>query len=34
MNARSPRLRDLHEYILVFAKQAFTRPDKGRIGYQ
>jgi site-specific DNA-methyltransferase (adenine-specific) len=30
MNARSPRLRDIHEYILVFAKQAFTRPDKGQ----
>jgi len=29
MNAKSPRLRDLHEYILVFGKQAFTRPDKG-----
>ncbi|MBN2044813.1 MAG: site-specific DNA-methyltransferase [Anaerolineales bacterium] len=29
MNARSPRLRDLHEYILVFAKQSFTRPDRG-----
>lgn len=30
MNARSPRFRDVHEYILVFAKQAFTRPDKGK----
>jgi site-specific DNA-methyltransferase (adenine-specific) len=30
MNARSPRLRDLHEYILVFAKQAFSRPDRGK----
>lgn len=29
MNARSPRLRDVHEYVLVFAKQAFSRPDKG-----
>ena len=29
MNARSPRFRDLHEYILVFAKQSFTRPDRG-----
>ena len=28
-NAKSPRLRDLHEYILVFSKQAFSRPDKG-----
>jgi site-specific DNA-methyltransferase (adenine-specific) len=29
MNARSPRLRDLHEYVLIFAKQAFSRPDRG-----
>jgi len=29
MNAKSPRLRDIHEYILVFAKQSFSRPDKG-----
>jgi modification methylase len=29
-SARAPRLRDLHEYILVFAKASFTRPDKGR----
>jgi DNA modification methylase len=28
-SARSPRLRDLHEYLLVFAKQAYTRPDLG-----
>ena len=28
-NAKSPRLRDLHEYILIFSKQAFSRPDKG-----
>jgi len=28
-SAKSPRLRDLHEYILIFAKQAFARPDKG-----
>lgn len=30
MSAKSPRLRDLHEYILVFAKQAFSRPDRGQ----
>jgi site-specific DNA-methyltransferase (adenine-specific) len=30
MSAKSPRLRDLHEYLLVFAKQAFSRPDKGQ----
>ena len=30
MNSKSPRLRDIHEYILVFAKQAFSRPDKGK----
>lgn len=28
-SAKAPRLRDLHEYLLVFAKQAFSRPDKG-----
>lgn len=30
MSAKAPRLRDLHEYLLVFAKQAFTRPDRGQ----
>ena len=29
MSAKSPRLRDLHEYILIFAKQSFSRPDSG-----
>jgi DNA modification methylase len=29
-SARAPRLRDIHEYLLVFAKQSFSRPDKGR----
>ena len=28
-SAKAPRLRDLHEYLLVFARDAFTRPDKG-----
>ena len=28
-SAKSPRLRDVHEYLLVFAKQAFSRPDRG-----
>lgn len=28
-SAKSPRLRDLHEYLVVFAKQVFSRPDKG-----
>ncbi len=28
-SAKSPRLRDLHEYLLVFAKGSFSRPDKG-----
>ncbi|MCC6147338.1 MAG: site-specific DNA-methyltransferase [Anaerolineaceae bacterium] len=28
-SARAPRLRDVHEYILVFAKDCHTRPDKG-----
>ena len=29
-SAKSPRLRDVHEYLLVFAKQAFSRPDNGK----
>lgn len=29
-SARSPRLRDLHEYLLVFSKEAFSRPEKGQ----
>ena len=29
MSAKSPSLRDLHEYILVFTKERFGRPDKG-----
>lgn len=28
-SAKSPRLRDIHEYLLVFAKGAYTRPDRG-----
>lgn len=28
-NAKAPRLRDVHEYLLVFAKQSFERPDSG-----
>ncbi len=28
-SARSPQLRDLHEYLLIFGKQAFSRPEKG-----
>jgi DNA modification methylase len=28
-SAKSPRLRDLHEYLLVFAKGSFSRQDKG-----
>jgi len=28
-SAKSPRLRDIHEYLLVFAKQLFSRLDKG-----
>lgn len=28
-SAKSPRLRDVHEYLLVFAKQSYSRPDKG-----
>lgn len=29
MSAKAPRLRDVHEYLLVFAKDSFSRPDKG-----
>lgn len=29
MKAKAPRLRDIHEYLLVFAKMDFSRPDKG-----
>jgi len=29
MSAKAPRLRDVHEYVLVFAKQSFSRPDRG-----
>jgi site-specific DNA-methyltransferase (adenine-specific) len=28
-SAKAPWLRDIHEYLLVFAKQAFSRPDRG-----
>ena len=30
MSAKAPRLRDVHEYLLVFAKQYFSRPDQGQ----
>ena len=33
-SAKSPRLRDLHEYLLVFAKQSFSRPDRGQSDIQ
>jgi modification methylase len=29
MSAKAPRLRDVHEYLLVLTKQTFSRPDKG-----
>lgn len=29
-SAKAPRLRDIHEYLLVFAKQVYSRPDKGK----
>lgn len=29
MSAKAPRLRDLHEYLLVFAKGDFSRPEGG-----
>lgn len=28
-SARAPRLRDLHEYLIVLAKESFSRPDRG-----
>jgi site-specific DNA-methyltransferase (adenine-specific) len=28
-SAKAPRLRDVHEYLLVFAKGEYGRPDKG-----
>ncbi len=28
-SAKAPRLRDIHEYLLVFVKDSFSRPDKG-----
>lgn len=28
-SAKAPRLRDLHEYLLVFVKETFSRPDRG-----
>ena len=28
MSAKAPRLRDLHEYLLVFSKGSFSRPTK------
>lgn len=33
-SAKSPRLRDLHEYLLVFAKQSYSRPDKGESTFE
>lgn len=30
MSAKAPRLRDLHEYLLVFAKEGYKRPDRGQ----
>ena len=29
LSAKAPRLRDVHEYLLVFAKDDFSRPDRG-----
>ena len=28
-SARAPRLRDVHEYLLVFAKEEYKRPERG-----
>jgi modification methylase len=29
-SAKAPRIRDVHEYLLVFTKGDFSRPDKGK----
>jgi len=29
-SAKAPRLRDIHEYLLVFTKEHYSRPDKGK----
>jgi site-specific DNA-methyltransferase (adenine-specific) len=29
LSAKSPRIRDIHEYLLIFVKEDFSRPDKG-----
>ena len=29
-SAKAPRIRDIHEYLLVFAKEQFGRPDVGK----
>jgi DNA modification methylase len=29
LSAKSPRLRDIHEYLLVFVKDDYSRPDRG-----
>ena len=29
MSASAPKIRDIHEYLLVFSKEGFARPDKG-----
>ena len=28
-SAKSPRIRDIHEYLLIFAKSLYSRPDTG-----
>lgn len=29
LSAKAPRIRDIHEYLLVFVKQRFDRPERG-----
>lgn len=29
LSAKAPRLRDIHEYLLVFVKESFSRPEQG-----
>jgi site-specific DNA-methyltransferase (adenine-specific) len=33
-SARAPRLRDVHEYLLVFAKGGYSRPERGESDIQ
>jgi DNA modification methylase len=34
LSAKAPRLRDIHEYLLVLCKDDFARPDRGETGIE